>query len=178
MSWSRTNRTALALVFSSNRLFGIAPSSFPQWEVRMNPGLVHDRGRRILLGQEPIPLSQPFADMLYRHLATRPNLRTAEGVAPSPWLFPACCAAVTSLRRASRRDCAAWASTCSERATPRCRASPQKSHHPLWQSGWATAITSSNATPRSQHNRGPGKGAVRRSIGRPADEGRCLPKLN
>jgi hypothetical protein len=30
----------LALVFSSNRLLGIAPSSFPQWEVRMKPGLV------------------------------------------------------------------------------------------------------------------------------------------
>ena len=26
--------------------------------------------------------------MLHRHLATRPNLRTAGGVALSPWLFP------------------------------------------------------------------------------------------
>ena len=26
--------------------------------------------------------------MLHQHLATRPNLRTAGGVAPSPWLFP------------------------------------------------------------------------------------------
>jgi hypothetical protein len=42
----------------------------------------------IMLGQEPIPLPQLFADMLHRHLATRPNLRTAGGVAVSPWLFP------------------------------------------------------------------------------------------
>jgi hypothetical protein len=47
-----------------------------------------DGDTRILLGQEPIPLPQPFADMLHRHLATRPNLRTAGGVAVSPWLFP------------------------------------------------------------------------------------------
>jgi len=47
-----------------------------------------DDDMRILLGQEPIPLPQLFADMLRRHLATRPNLRTAGGVALSPWLFP------------------------------------------------------------------------------------------
>ena len=47
-----------------------------------------DGDTRIMLGQEPIPLPQLFADMLHRHLATRPNLRTAGGVAVSPWLFP------------------------------------------------------------------------------------------
>ena len=31
---------------------------------------------------------QPFAAMVHRHLATRPNLRAAGGVALSPWLFP------------------------------------------------------------------------------------------
>jgi hypothetical protein len=43
---------------------------------------------RISLGQEPIPMPQPFADMLHRHLPTRPNLGTTGGVAVSPWLFP------------------------------------------------------------------------------------------
>jgi hypothetical protein len=47
-----------------------------------------DGDLRIMLGQEPIPLPQLFADMLHRHLATRPNRRTAGGVAVSPWLFP------------------------------------------------------------------------------------------
>jgi hypothetical protein len=47
-----------------------------------------DGDTRILLGQEPIPLPQPFADILHRHHATRPNLWTAGGVAPSRWLFP------------------------------------------------------------------------------------------
>jgi hypothetical protein len=47
-----------------------------------------DGDTRIMLGQEPIPLPQLFADMVHRHLATRPNLRTAGGVAVSPWLFP------------------------------------------------------------------------------------------
>jgi hypothetical protein len=47
-----------------------------------------DGDTRILLGQEPIPLPRLFADMLHRHLANRPNLRTAGGVAVSPWLFP------------------------------------------------------------------------------------------
>ena len=40
-----------------------------------------DGDTRILLGREPIPLSQPFAEMMPRHLATRPNLRAAGGVA-------------------------------------------------------------------------------------------------
>jgi len=47
-----------------------------------------DGDTRILLGPEPIPLPQLFADMLHRHVATRPNLRTAGEVAVSPWLFP------------------------------------------------------------------------------------------
>jgi hypothetical protein len=42
-----------------------------------------DGDTRIILGQEPIPLPQLFADMVHRHLATRPNLRTAGGVAVS-----------------------------------------------------------------------------------------------
>jgi hypothetical protein len=43
---------------------------------------------RILLGQEPIPVPQPFADMLADHIENRPNLGTTGGVAVSPWLFP------------------------------------------------------------------------------------------
>jgi hypothetical protein len=43
---------------------------------------------RISLGQEPIPVPQPFADMLSRHMRNRPHLRTAGGVVPTPWLFP------------------------------------------------------------------------------------------
>ena len=43
---------------------------------------------RISLGQEPIPVPQPFADMLTNHTLSRPNLRTTGGVAASPWLFP------------------------------------------------------------------------------------------
>jgi hypothetical protein len=41
-----------------------------------------DGDTRIILGQEPIPLPQLFrSHMVHRHLATRPNLRTAGGVA-------------------------------------------------------------------------------------------------
>ena len=43
---------------------------------------------RISLGQEPIPVPQPFADMLANHMESRPNLRATGGVAISPWLFP------------------------------------------------------------------------------------------
>jgi len=43
---------------------------------------------RISLGQEPIPVPQPFADMLGNHMASRPNLGTTGGVAATPWLFP------------------------------------------------------------------------------------------
>lgn len=43
---------------------------------------------RILLAAEPIPVPELFADMLKRHLHTRPNLRTAGGMAANPWLFP------------------------------------------------------------------------------------------
>jgi hypothetical protein len=42
----------------------------------------------ISLGQEPIPVPQPFADMLANHIENRPNLGTTGGVAASPWLFP------------------------------------------------------------------------------------------
>jgi len=47
-----------------------------------------DNDARISLGQEPIPVPQPFADMLANHINSRPNLRTTGGVATSPWLFP------------------------------------------------------------------------------------------
>jgi hypothetical protein len=43
---------------------------------------------RISLGQEPIPVPQPFADMLANHMASRPNLGATAGVAATPWLFP------------------------------------------------------------------------------------------
>ena len=43
---------------------------------------------QISLGREPIPVPQPFADMLMNHTGSRPNLRAAGGLATSPWLFP------------------------------------------------------------------------------------------
>jgi hypothetical protein len=43
---------------------------------------------QISLGREPIPVPQPFADMLIDHTGSRPNLRAAGGIAASPWLFP------------------------------------------------------------------------------------------
>jgi len=43
---------------------------------------------RISLGAEPVPVSEPFADMLKHHLHNRPNLRTAGGMVANPWLFP------------------------------------------------------------------------------------------
>jgi hypothetical protein len=44
--------------------------------------------RGFCLGKNRFRYRDHFADMLHRHLATRPNLRTAGGVAHSPWLFP------------------------------------------------------------------------------------------
>lgn len=43
---------------------------------------------RISLGREPIPVPQPFADILTQHMRNRPHLRTTGGVVPTPWLFP------------------------------------------------------------------------------------------
>jgi hypothetical protein len=43
---------------------------------------------RISLGAEPVPVPEPFADMLKDHLRNRPNLRTAGGTTANPWLFP------------------------------------------------------------------------------------------
>ena len=43
---------------------------------------------QISLGREPIPVPQPFADMLIHHTGSRPNLSAAGGIATSPWLFP------------------------------------------------------------------------------------------
>lgn len=42
----------------------------------------------ISLGAEPLPVPEPFADMLREHLRNRPNLRTAGGTSANPWLFP------------------------------------------------------------------------------------------
>ena len=47
-----------------------------------------DGETRILLGQQPIPVPQPFAGLLNTHLRNRPNLRTTGGLAATPWLFP------------------------------------------------------------------------------------------
>ncbi|MGB9305935.1 MAG: recombinase XerD [Mycobacterium sp.] len=47
-----------------------------------------DGETRISLGQEPISVPKPFADMLHTHISNRPNLRTTGGVAATPWLFP------------------------------------------------------------------------------------------
>jgi hypothetical protein len=39
------------------------------------------------LGTHPVPVPQPFAELLSQHLRNRPNLRTASGT-ESHWLFP------------------------------------------------------------------------------------------
>lgn len=45
-------------------------------------------GPRLSLGQEhPAPVPDPFASLLIRHLASRPNMRTGNS-SGSPWLFP------------------------------------------------------------------------------------------
>ena len=49
---------------------------------------ITDNHVHIWLGKEPIPVPQPFADMLINHTGSRPNLRAAGGVGASPWLFP------------------------------------------------------------------------------------------
>ncbi|WP_353748367.1 MULTISPECIES: recombinase XerD [unclassified Paenarthrobacter] len=42
---------------------------------------------RITLGKHPLPVPQPFAELLKQHIRKRPNLGTGTG-AQSPWLFP------------------------------------------------------------------------------------------
>lgn len=42
---------------------------------------------RITFGAHPVPIPEPFADLLREHLKSRPNLRTGSD-AQSPWLFP------------------------------------------------------------------------------------------
>jgi hypothetical protein len=49
---------------------------------------ITDNDVRISLGREPIPVPQPFADMLVNHTGSRPNLRAAGGIGANPWLFP------------------------------------------------------------------------------------------
>ncbi|QEN17586.1 recombinase XerD (plasmid) [Mycolicibacterium sp. ELW1] len=50
--------------------------------------VIDTEGTRISLGAEPVPVPEPFADMLKDHLRDRPNLRTAGGMVTNPWLFP------------------------------------------------------------------------------------------
>lgn len=47
-----------------------------------------DGETRIALGEEPIPVPEPFASQLNYHHRNRPNLRTAGGTTGTPWLFP------------------------------------------------------------------------------------------
>ncbi|GAB4596036.1 hypothetical protein [Mycobacterium avium] len=47
-----------------------------------------DGETRIALGEEPIPVPEPFASQLNYHHCNRPNLRTAGGTIGTPWLFP------------------------------------------------------------------------------------------
>lgn len=42
---------------------------------------------RITFGAHPVPVPEPFAELLQEHLVSRPNLRTAAGT-QSSWLFP------------------------------------------------------------------------------------------
>lgn len=42
---------------------------------------------RISFGSHPVPVPEPFAELLQEHLASRPNLRTGSDT-QSPWLFP------------------------------------------------------------------------------------------
>ena len=49
---------------------------------------ITDNHVHIWLGKEPIPVPQPFADMLINHTGSRPNLRAAGGMGASRWLFP------------------------------------------------------------------------------------------
>lgn len=57
--------------------------------LRTSAVTTHDGETRILLGQDPIPVPEPFATMLNNHLAARPNLQAAGGSGASiPWLFP------------------------------------------------------------------------------------------
>ena len=60
---------------------------------------ITDNDVRISLGKEPIPVPQPFADMLVNHTGSRPNLRAAGGMATSPWLFPSVRPAGTSAHK-------------------------------------------------------------------------------
>lgn len=41
----------------------------------------------VTLGTHPVPVPQPFAELLTQYLQNRPNLRTGSGT-DSPWLFP------------------------------------------------------------------------------------------
>jgi hypothetical protein len=42
---------------------------------------------RLSFGTHPVPVPEPFTELLRQHLRNRPNLRTGSG-AESPWLFP------------------------------------------------------------------------------------------
>jgi len=45
---------------------------------------ITENDMRIALGQEPIPVPQPFADLLCNHLASRQNLGATAGLAATP----------------------------------------------------------------------------------------------
>ena len=49
---------------------------------------ITENDMRISLGQEPIPVPQPFADMLANHNPADPNLGATAEMAATPWLFP------------------------------------------------------------------------------------------
>ena len=51
---------------------------------------ITDNDVRISLGQEPIPVPQPFADMLINHTGSRPNLRAAGGSGNQPVAVSQC----------------------------------------------------------------------------------------
>lgn len=54
--------------------------------IPMSKVLVAPEGLSLVLGVTPSPVPEPFADLLKRHINSRPNLRTAG--ADNPWLFP------------------------------------------------------------------------------------------
>jgi hypothetical protein len=60
-----------------------------------------DREVRISMGQQPIPVPQPFAHLLETHISNRPNLRTTGGAAPTPGCSPATDLAAISTRSSS-----------------------------------------------------------------------------
>lgn len=111
---------------------------------------------RISLGQEPIPVPEPFAEMLANHIENRPNLGTTGGVAGSPWLFPSVRPGRHLGPQAIRERLEQLVSICLERGTPLCRVSLWLHRRPWSPSSSDTATTPSSSTRRSQPSRGHG----------------------